>query len=113
MMADSGALCCGGNHCAGHCGTVTPTRRLRACVEAWPDCYTGGYDPTCCRFPKSCSAPRTAPALCRTREDCHAFGGRTCEICGYGDQTAPDWPCPDLRDIASIYLPDTDQGEPR
>lgn len=32
------------------------TRRLRACIEAWPDCHTGGYDPVCCRFPKSCSA---------------------------------------------------------
>lgn len=31
-------------------------RRLRARVEAWPECYTGGYDPRCCRFPKSCSA---------------------------------------------------------
>lgn len=29
--------------------------RLRACVEAWPDCETGLYDPRCCRFPKSCS----------------------------------------------------------
>lgn len=33
-----------------------PGRRLRACVEAWPDCYTMDYDPRCCRFPKSCSA---------------------------------------------------------
>jgi hypothetical protein len=33
-----------------------PTRRLLGCVENWPDCYTGGYDPKCCRFPKSCSA---------------------------------------------------------
>lgn len=31
-------------------------RRLLACVRAWPDCYEGGYDPRCCRFPKSCSA---------------------------------------------------------
>lgn len=31
------------------------TRRLRACVEAWPDCETGLYNPACCRFPKSCS----------------------------------------------------------
>lgn len=30
-------------------------RRLRECVEAWPDCETGLYDPHCCRFPKSCS----------------------------------------------------------
>ncbi len=33
-----------------------PTRRLRSCVEAWPDAETGAYDPRCCRFPKSCSA---------------------------------------------------------
>lgn len=31
-------------------------RRLAHCVEAWPDAETGGYDPKCCRFPKSCSA---------------------------------------------------------
>jgi hypothetical protein len=30
-------------------------RRLRVCVEAWPECETGLYDPRCCRFPKSCS----------------------------------------------------------
>jgi hypothetical protein len=33
-----------------------PRRRLRACVEAWPDAESGAYDPACCRFPKSCSA---------------------------------------------------------
>lgn len=33
-----------------------PTRRLRACVEAWPNAETGEYNPACCRFPKSCSA---------------------------------------------------------
>lgn len=33
-----------------------PTRRLRTCVENWPEAETGGYDPRCCRFPKSCSA---------------------------------------------------------
>lgn len=26
------------------------------CVKAWPECHTFGYDPACCRFPKSCSA---------------------------------------------------------
>lgn len=30
-------------------------RRHAECVENWPDCYTMGYDPRCCRFPKSCS----------------------------------------------------------
>jgi hypothetical protein len=33
-----------------------PDRRLQACVERWYDAYTGGFDPSCCRFPKSCSA---------------------------------------------------------
>lgn len=26
------------------------------CVERWPGCSSGDYDPRCCRFPKSCSA---------------------------------------------------------
>lgn len=26
-----------------------------SCVKEWPECYSGGYDPKCCRFPKSCS----------------------------------------------------------
>jgi hypothetical protein len=30
-------------------------RRLKVCVDNWPDCYDGGYDPFCCRFPKECS----------------------------------------------------------
>lgn len=29
--------------------------RLRACVELWPECEEGQYNPSCCRFPKSCS----------------------------------------------------------
>lgn len=31
-------------------------RRLKSCVEAWPECETGEYNPSCCRFPKSCSS---------------------------------------------------------
>ena len=42
--------------------TSVPTRRLRACVENWPDCYDGGYNPYCCRFPKSCSCEGYDPA---------------------------------------------------
>lgn len=26
-----------------------------SCIKEWPECYSGGYDPHCCRFPKSCS----------------------------------------------------------
>jgi hypothetical protein len=26
-----------------------------ACVDTWPDCVDGAYDPRCCRYPKSCS----------------------------------------------------------
>lgn len=40
---------------------VAPKPRIRACVEAWPDCETGLYDPRCCRFPKSCSATAYDP----------------------------------------------------
>lgn len=26
-----------------------------ACLERWPECESGEYNPACCRFPKSCS----------------------------------------------------------
>ena len=29
--------------------------RLQSCVERWPGCNEGDYNPKCCRFPKSCS----------------------------------------------------------
>lgn len=35
-------------------------KREAECVERWPECFSGGYDPRCCRFPKSCSV-RTEP----------------------------------------------------
>jgi len=43
--------------------TPTPTvgpedDRDPECVKAWPGCHVGGYDPRCCRFPKSCSCWR-------------------------------------------------------
>lgn len=31
------------------------TPRLRSCVEQWPECVDGEYNPKCCRWPKSCS----------------------------------------------------------
>lgn len=34
--------------------------RSETCVAAWPECYSGGYDPRCCRFPKSCSCSSEA-----------------------------------------------------
>jgi len=41
---------------AWHDPSDTPcTWRQRACVDNWPGCESGGYDPHCCRFPKSCS----------------------------------------------------------
>ncbi len=33
----------------------TTATRLLECVERWPECESGAYDPRCCRFPKSCS----------------------------------------------------------
>lgn len=35
-------------------GALVTVRDL-ACIEAWPECEDGHYDPRCCRFPKSCS----------------------------------------------------------
>lgn len=29
--------------------------RFKYCVEVWPECVDGEYNPACCRFPKSCS----------------------------------------------------------
>lgn len=31
-------------------------RRESACVQEWAGCDSGEYNPSCCRFPKSCSA---------------------------------------------------------
>jgi hypothetical protein len=39
-----------------------PVRRLRACVDNWPECESSMYDPRCCRFPKSCSCTGYDPA---------------------------------------------------
>lgn len=39
-----------------------PDNRDPECVANWPECWSGGYDPRCCRFPKSCSCER-GPAL--------------------------------------------------
>jgi hypothetical protein len=35
--------------------SVVADDRHPACIEQWPDCRNGDYDPRCCRFPKSCS----------------------------------------------------------
>ena len=37
--------------------------RNPACVEAWADCESFGYDPRCCRFPKTCSCDCTVEAI--------------------------------------------------
>lgn len=30
-------------------------KRDPECVQRWPECASGEYNPACCRFPKSCS----------------------------------------------------------
>lgn len=37
-------------------------RRNPACIERWPDCADGEYNPACCRFPKACSCDEPADA---------------------------------------------------
>ena len=51
-----------------------------ACRERWPECRQGGYDPACCRFPKSCSCdapqqPVTAPPAAQRDNNRHRDGG--------------------------------------
>lgn len=51
-----------------------------ACRERWPECRQGGYDPACCRFPKSCSCdaspqPVTAPPAAQQGDSGHGDGG--------------------------------------
>ena len=41
--------------------TTTALEREPACVTNWPECFNGGYDPRCCRFPKSCSVQMVGP----------------------------------------------------
>jgi hypothetical protein len=43
-------------------GGATAAQDLReaSCVEKWPECESGLYDPRCCRFPKSCSCDSAA-----------------------------------------------------
>ena len=42
--------------------------RLQSCVDNWPECHSGEYDPRCCRFPKSCSCTEEAgPAEMRRK----------------------------------------------
>lgn len=50
-----------------------------ACRERWPECRQGGYDPACCRFPKSCSCdaspqPVTAPPAAQQGDSGHGDG---------------------------------------
>lgn len=42
-----------------HESAPRPDLRDPACVERWPECEEGAYDPRCCRWPKSCSADVT------------------------------------------------------
>lgn len=53
------------------------------CVEVWPGCHDFGYDPACCRFPKSCSAGGFERVPDTTRE----FAPGECD--GSGECSAP------------------------
>lgn len=57
--------------------------RLKHCTEQWPECTDGEYNPSCCRFPKSCS----------------------CTI--YNDDTPPD----ELEDAEVIEFPKPESSE--
>lgn len=54
------------------------------CAEAWPEAHSGGYDPRCCRFPKSCSATileRGDGIHCTEKDENHLAGAVACAAC--------------------------------
>lgn len=66
------------------------------CVERWPECHEGGYDPRCCRFPKSCSCEVTDTE--RTREH---------EVLAFTllwEEAVGDMPVPEFRAMVSRVL---------
>lgn len=67
--------------------------RQAGCVEAWPDCVSGDYNPWCCRFPKTCSVRDVAPAefvkLTEPCETCDGSGHAT-----FGNQVRTSEKCP-------------------
>lgn len=66
-----------------------------ACLANWPDAENGAYNPSCCRFPKSCSLA-TPPAV-RTGDDA-APPCPTCTAPMY--RRANDSKCPECRTTA-------------
>ena len=47
---------------------TTETRQFD-CLQQWPECSSGEYNPACCRFPKSCSVAEVAPYRVRWNDD--------------------------------------------
>lgn len=70
--------------------------RIKACVEAWPGCRSGEYNPRCCRFPKSCSCTsyrdEIDPALLEDPPVEHHVG--TLDLSGEGNRAEVASPIP-------------------
>lgn len=85
--------------------TALVDERDPQCVKAWPGCHSFGFDPKCCRFPKSCSAGAVRLAPAETLVRCDYCGGALPSV-----QNRADVPTtPDLRrlgfDAAKVVCP--------
>jgi hypothetical protein len=90
--------------------TSAPTDSLvyrdPACIAQWPDCYEGGYDPHCCRFPKSCSCEvRTSIPVEPQPEPADSLVERVASICASSSDDEPESWRPEalaaIREVAS------------
>lgn len=86
--------------------------RIWTCVENWPDCASGQYNPACCRFPKSCSCTsyrdEIDPALLEDPAPEHHVG--TLDLSGEGN--APRVASPISDDLADLVLAVNERGVP-
>ena len=92
------------------------TRRLASCVERWPGCESGAYDPACCRFPKSCSPHGNHPddeLEPQPAGTCEPDITVYCHVCGAEITAPPREALAALRAHADGHAPEPDQRPSR
>lgn len=94
------------SHRAAQSGASRPPPGARIssyCAERWPEAHSFGYDPRCCRFPKSCSATiieQGDGVHCTQKDEDHLASGVACQACYLGPDELED----DERDILDRAL---------
>lgn len=57
--------------------------RYAGCIEQWPDCESGAYHPSCCRFPKSCSCEKISGHAAEGDDLLCTFAYPSGHVCGH------------------------------